>query len=256
MSVILITFSPTGGTVKAAEALVRGIGKPDVRIDLCDPSGEFEIAQFTADDIAVIAVPSYGGRVPEPALARIKVMKGNGAKAVLLCAYGNRAYDDTLVELRDVVTDAGFKVTAAVAAVTEHAIARQYAAGRPNADDEAELTSFGAKMLEKIRAEEGGVKEPTLPGQRPYRKPPAAGLVPHADKKHCIGCSICANNCPAGAINKDDPHKVDKHLCISCMRCVKICPHHARSLNGFVLNVVGWVLKKACSHPKANELFL
>ena len=50
---------------------------------------------------AVIAVPSYGGRVPQVAVDRISEIKGNGAKAVLLCVYGNRAYEDTLTELED-----------------------------------------------------------------------------------------------------------------------------------------------------------
>ena len=66
------------------------------------------------------AVPSYGGRVPEIAVSRLKQMKGNGARAVLLVVYGNREYEDTLLELSDVMEAAGFSPVAAVAAVAEH----------------------------------------------------------------------------------------------------------------------------------------
>ena len=73
--------------------------------------------------MAVIAVPSYGGRVPGTAAGRLGAIRGNGARAVLVCVYGNRAYEDTLVELQDIAKQAGFRVTAAVAAVAEHSIA-------------------------------------------------------------------------------------------------------------------------------------
>lgn len=56
--------------------------------------------------MAVIAVPSYAGRVPAPAVQRLTAMQGNGARAVLVCVYGNRAYEDTLVELEDAAVQA------------------------------------------------------------------------------------------------------------------------------------------------------
>lgn len=90
----------------------------------------------------MIAVPSYGGRVPQAATERLSAIRGNGAKAVLLCVYGNRAYEDTLVELEDTAKQAGFRVIAAIAAIAEHSIARQFATGRPDAQDQARLHTF------------------------------------------------------------------------------------------------------------------
>ena len=91
------------------------------------------------EDLAVIAVPSYAGRVPAVAVQRLAAVKGNGARAVLVCVYGNRAYEDTLVELADTAKEAGFRVMAAVSAIAEHSIARQFAAGRPDAEDAQRL---------------------------------------------------------------------------------------------------------------------
>ena len=48
-----------------------------------------QIQVFDADDVCVIGVPSYGGRVPGIALERMNKFKGNHAKAILVVSYGN-----------------------------------------------------------------------------------------------------------------------------------------------------------------------
>lgn len=63
---------------------------------------------MTKEDVAIVAVSSYSGRVPSTAAERISKIQGNGAKAIIVCVYGNRAYEDTLVELQDLVQQAGF----------------------------------------------------------------------------------------------------------------------------------------------------
>ena len=123
-----IVFSPTGGTQKVSAHLTKGLGGNAVSVDLTDSKQDFHAVQLTQDDVAVIAVPSYGGRVPAVASERLGHIKAHGARAVLVCVYGNRAYEDTLVELEDAAKQAGFRVVAAVAAIAEHSIARQFAA--------------------------------------------------------------------------------------------------------------------------------
>lgn len=68
-------------------------------VDLTDSKQDFHAVSLTKADVAVISVPSYGGRVPTVAAQRMSMVHGNGARAVLVCVYGNRAYEDTLVEL-------------------------------------------------------------------------------------------------------------------------------------------------------------
>ena len=180
-------------------------------------------------------------------------MHGQGARAVLVCVYGNRAYEDTLVELEDAAQKAGFRVVAAVAAVAEHSIARQLAAGRPDAQDAAQLAAFGEKIQAKLSAHD--LSEPNLPGNRPCKKAGGAGMVPKATKA-CNRCGVCAAECPVQAISKDDPTKVDEKACISCMRCVSVCPQGARKVNPLLLSAAGLMLKKVCSERKDCELFL
>lgn len=142
MKLYEICFSPTGGTKKAADMLANGLADEPQCIDLTDSKAAFSSVALEENDVAVIAVPSYGGRVPQAATERLSAIRGDGAKAVLLCVYGNRAYEDTLVELEDTAKQAGFRVIAAIAAIAEHSIARQFATGRPDAQDQARLHTF------------------------------------------------------------------------------------------------------------------
>ena len=80
------------------------------------------------EDFCVIALPVFGGRVPATAVERLQHIRGNGAKAVAVAVYGNRAIDDALVEMEDLLENRGFSVIAGVEAVAEHSIARQFAA--------------------------------------------------------------------------------------------------------------------------------
>lgn len=72
---------------------------------------------FSENDVCIIGMPSYGGRVPAVALERMAEYRGNGAKAIIIVSYGNRDYDDTLKELQDFVIKKGFSCIAAISAV-------------------------------------------------------------------------------------------------------------------------------------------
>lgn len=78
-------------------------------MDLMTYEADFSGEKFTEEDVVVFAVPSFGGRVPSTAAERFSRIKGNGAACVLLCVYGNRAYDDTLAEVEDLAKDAVFR---------------------------------------------------------------------------------------------------------------------------------------------------
>lgn len=248
-----IVFSPTGGTKKVADCLTAALKGEIITVDLTDSKQNFNAVSLTKEDVAVISVPSYGGRVPAVAVERLSMIHGNGAKTVLVCVYGNRAYEDTLVELEDAAKQAGFQVIAAVAAIAEHSIARQFAAGRPDAQDAAQLSEFAKQIQRKLSETE--TLEPEIPGNRPYKKAGGAGMVPKATKD-CTSCGVCAAECPVQAIDKDNPKKVDEKVCISCMRCIAVCPQGARKLNPVMLSAAGLMLKKVCSERKECELFL
>lgn len=248
-----IVFSPTGGTKKVADYLITALEGDVTTVDLTDSNQNFDVVSLAKEDVAVISVPSYGGRVPAVAVERLGMVHGNGAKAILVCVYGNRAYEDTLVELEDATKQSGFQVIAAVAAIAEHSIARQFAAGRPDAQDASLLSDFAKQIQHKLSAAD--TSEPAIPGNRPYKKAGGAGMVPKATKE-CTKCGVCAAQCPVQAIDKEEPKKVDEKACISCMRCVTVCPQGARKLNSAMLSAASLMLKKVCSERKECELFL
>lgn len=257
MSDYSICFSPTGGTqacvdIVAAELFAQPACAVE-HIDLCAPDFS-PPAPFMADDLALIAVPSFGGRVPAPAAERLRQVQGGGAQAVLLCAYGNRAYEDTLVELADIAREQGFRVAAAIAAVAEHSIVRALAAGRPDADDADRLRAFAHDVRGRL-ANGADIPEPAIPGSRPYKKLGSfdMGIRP---TKSCTSCMVCAHACSVGAIDSRDPARVDAARCFSCMRCVAVCPHGARRASKAKLAAVSAVLRTKCARRKEPELFL
>ena len=244
-----ITFSPTGGTKRSAD-LLSAAWKEKAEIDLMKRRDDFTKYAFTAEDICLVAVPSFGGRVPAVATERLQMMQGGGAKAILVVVYGNRAYEDTFVDLEDTLKAIGFQPVGGAAVVAEHSIFREFAAGRPDAEDETQLKEWSEKL--KAKAEQGG--EVAFPGNRPYKKYGAIPMTPKA--KTCQMCGKCVSICPVGAIPADKPNETDAEKCITCMACVATCPMQARSVNPVALAGAKAMLKKALSGRKENELFV
>lgn len=253
MRYVQIVFSPTGGTLKAANAVSEEWCESPEIIDLTDPNKNFSEYSLSSEDIALIALPSYGGRVPAIAAERLGKIKGGRAKCTLLCVYGNRDYDDTLVEMEDIAKACGFDVRAAIAAVAEHSIMRQYAADRPDSEDIKKLKEFSKIVPERFK-NDTAEDTPKIAGNRPYKKAAGIGLTPKANQ-YCVKCGLCAEKCPVQAISRENIGTADPKKCISCMRCVKICPHAARSANKAMISAASLALKKACSQRKECELF-
>lgn len=257
----LVFFSPTGSTKRVLERIgkkwTEEYEASGQEIDLTRLEAEEERQSFNEKELVFFGVPSFGGRVPKTAARRIANMRGSSTPAVLVVTYGNRAYEDTLLELRDIVRQNGFIPVAAVAAVTEHSIFHDIAQGRPDARDRRELWEFAGeiqKALVKIEDINSGVTL-SLPGNRPYREYKGVPLRP-APGKQCNNCGICSRECPTGAISAENPEKVDAKKCISCMRCVHVCLQHSRNVNGLMYNVAQKKLKKLCAEPKENQVFL
>lgn len=218
------------------------------QIDLC---AEVEPLPLLTPLMAVL--PVYGGRLPAVAVERLRKIQGQGQAAVAVVVYGNRAYEDALLELKNVLTECGFVVVAAAAFIAEHSIVRSIAAGRPNAEDVATAADFGKAVAAKIAAD---AKSPvTVPGNYPYKDLPKMPVTPLTTEA-CGGCGRCARVCPVGAIPPAAPHTTDAAKCILCMRCVAICPRRARLLPPPVLEMFTQRLNAVAAEPKQSEIFI
>lgn len=250
-----IVFSPTGGTKKVSEIITKEIDANWMTIDLCISESEFVAPSLTSEDVCLIAVPSFAGRVPKTVTDRIRKISGNGAKAILLCVYGNREYDDTLSELQDEAEKAGFLCISAVSAIAEHSIVRKFAKGRPDADDCNKLKEFALKIKEKIENKDF-VLYAEIPGKhKEYKEVSKSKLLPKTNDL-CVKCGICAKGCPSSAIDVRNLEFTDSEKCIACMKCISICPENARFLDEELLAGLAERLSKVCSIRKNNELFI
>lgn len=228
----VITFSPTHTSLKIARAVARGCqAAPAEELDLTCRQLR-DTVRLGSDCLAVIAVPVYAGRVAPLALQRLKNVRGEQTPAVLLVVYGNRDYEDALVELRDAMTAQGFVPVAAGAFVGEHSYSRPgmpIAEGRPDEADLLLAEEFGRSARHKLDAA-GGVEALApfyIKGNVPYRevgKPTPQAPVWHED--NCTGCGTCVDCCPTMSIRMTDEGEVQTEplTCIKCCACVKACP--------------------------------
>ena len=107
-------FSPTGGTRTYVRAVAAAMPHMGGEVDLTRPEERRKVHMFGADDVVVLGVPVYYGRVPEvPGL--LDGLQGEETPAVLLAVYGNRLIDDALAELSDLCAARGFRPLAAAA---------------------------------------------------------------------------------------------------------------------------------------------
>lgn len=251
MKLYALYFSPTGGTRKVLDILLSAWDCEKKYIDLSDRDNSSLNISFGNKDICVVAVPSFSGRVPAFIIPKLRTLQGSGIKSMLITAYGNRAFDDTLIELKDTMETCGFICNCAVAAVTRHSVLPKYGAQRPDSADIEELKHFSFICKSVI---EKSSSRAIVPGNKPYRKYVPIPIKPKANKQ-CINCGLCYQKCPVHAINHDNYQRCDRKKCISCLQCVSVCPKDARHINPIILKLAEIKMKNLCDERKKNLLF-
>ena len=245
---IIAHFSPTGGTKKVADAIAAGFTIPVVEMDLTKADS---VVTPGENDALMAVLPVYAGRVPQVSLERLSALKANGQKAVAVVVYGNREYDDALLETKDALETNGFQVIAAAAFIAEHSIVRSIAAGRPNAQDETLCRQFATDVMAK--ADDAAPIQ--VPGNTPYKELKPSAFHPAVDE-NCVKCGACAQQCPVDAIPRDDPSQTFHDVCINCMRCVQVCPASSRALPDSFLTMITQMLNQNAAGYKKPTIFL
>lgn len=249
-TVKLAYYSPTGTTRKILAAIAEGIGAANVEhIDLTLPEAE---TRPLDGDLVILGLPVYEGRAAKTALERLASLKAADTPAVLVALYGNRDFEDALIELNDRSREWGFLPVAAGAFIGEHSFARDdrpMANGRPDAADLAAAQDFGVRISAKLGPLDAlsgaSLVEPA--GNRPYidrDRSPLADRAATTNADDCVLCGTCQSVCPVGAVKVDATVETDNMACTLCNACVKNCPTGARVVDDPMINkIVAWVSK-------------
>lgn len=264
-------FTGTGNTKKtvltAAEAAAQALGCPWESFDFSLPSVRQVELSLAPDELCVIGTPVYAGRVPNVLLPYLsKCIKGNGAHAVCLVTFGNRSFDDGLIELRELMTEAGLRVIAGGAFAGEHSFSAVLGAGRPDGDDLALAERLGRAAAEKLSGETAPNTPVALEGQlplRPYYTPRDRNgtpinilkVKPKTDPDKCVKCGLCARICTMGSIDPADPSLIPG-ICIKCCACVKRCPKVAKYFDDAGYLYHQHELEVIYARPAESRIFL
>lgn len=247
-------FSPNGTTKTVLDAVTApwegacrdcDMLTAPLRTDLHIPSGE----------TLTVALPVYAGRIPPLCRDMLAHLSGDGAPAVAVVVYGNREYDDALLELVDLLEGSGFHVIGAGAFIAQHSIFPHVAAGRPDEQDHRAMAAFAqrcADILAGFCPENAG--KIVVKGNPDYRQP---GSVPHkpSGNRSCTRCGACVRLCPTRSIPTDDPRKTNAQTCISCGACIHACPVQARAFRGAAYRAAAAAFYKKNAAYKKPEVF-
>lgn len=259
----LIYFSPTGTTQKVLESIADGITIEDVEhINLTLPEGAQQTIAPFSDELVILGAPVYGGRVPVDVIHRFKQLKASKTLAILIVVYGNRAFEDALIELKNLAIELGFTPVAGGAFIGEHSFATEdvpIANGRPDSLDVQIAMEFGAKIKEKITALQSPDAQMDLeiPGRFPYEADGARSMAvsPVTKEDTCTVCSTCAGVCPTAAISIDGSVATKIERCIRCCACIKNCPTGARGWEDSMIKTIANWLNENCRTRKDPQIF-
>lgn len=246
-SVSMAFFSPGETTKKVCKTISKAFKDYPVKtIDLTDADAREKKYKFGENDVLIIGAPAYAGRIPRPEREALKKFTGKNTPVILAATYGNKALDDTLIELKNIMCEQGFVPIAAGAFPCQHSFLPELAAGRPDKEDKAKIKEFAAKIREKLdEYEVSDFEEIDVPGSFPYTKP-ADKVMPFNVETNsgCVYCMICANACPMKAIDMSNPFTINNDICERCGKCISVCPASAKYFTELPFTKLQDVLEK------------
>ena len=250
----LVWFSATSTTKHIIRLIAEQfVAESVVKHDITKTSPVNDI-QIGSNDLLIVGMPVYSGRIPAIAVNALKKFKGNKTPAVIVCVYGNRDYDDALLELKNITQANDFRIVSAGAFIAQHSIFPTVGISRPDEQDKDIIKVFGEKSATLIALLDSvdNLPDISVKGNKPYKTPGKVPLTPKADRK-CDKCGICVKLCPTDAIPAFNPRITFGSKCIACARCIAVCPQKARHFGGFFYRIVEKRFTKVNSTRKEPE---
>lgn len=269
-SIKAVYYSATGNTKYIINEIAKYIAKRlDISFEVYDftlPQNREKIQYFSKDELVIFGTPVYAGRIPNKLLPAVQTLfKANGALAVPVVTFGNRSYDNALIELRNELENNGFHTIAAAAFVSEHAFSSKIASNRPDKEDITDIHNFAKALATKVEQMIEIPEKITVKGIEPipaYYTPLGIDGKPAVFLKakpkttdFCTNCKICAKVCPMGSISYETPTNING-ICIKCQACVKACPEKAKYFDdaAFLSHVA--MLENNYTRRAKNEVFI
>lgn len=251
-----VYFSATNTTQRIVKHIAEQMQGHKKEYNITRTTPETDIV-MDSSDLLIVGIPVYAGRIPTVALPALTRFKGNGTPAIIVCVYGNRDYDDALLELKDVVEANGFKIISAAAFIAQHSIFPKVGHNRPDEKDLETIKEFANKSIAIITATTDISLLPEImpKGNHPYKIPGNIPLHPKGNKQ-CTECGVCVKQCPTQAITPEMPRKTDKSKCISCGRCITVCPANVRHFSGLIHKIAGTMFFRSYSKRKESTILL
>ena len=249
----VVYFSATYTTRQVCRGIARHLGKGSQEYDLTN-EGPKETVEISADDVLLVGMPVYCGRIPEMAAERLQQFRGKQTKAIIVAVYGNREFDDALLEMKTLLKDGGFKTIAAAAFIGRHCIFPGVATHRPDADDEKKMAEFAGLCQPWLEKDNSEIADVAVPGNSEYCPHKRVPFYP-VPNDNCTNCGTCAQLCPTGAISPTDVSVVDPSLCLACGRCIVVCPENGRNFTGEMYAGASMRFAKANAVRKEPQFF-
>ncbi|MGZ2368168.1 4Fe-4S binding protein [Ancylomarina sp. YFZ004] len=259
----LIYFSPTGTSKKIVNAIGQELGVEQIKtFDMTSASFVDSENICIENELTIIGIPVYRGRLPYEAINRLNKFKAKNAPVILVVVYGNRAFEDALIELKNFALNLGFTPLGASAFIGEHSYSTDNKAIAKDRPDEADLLNvkrFVGGILKKIENINSvdGIQDLKVPGDIPYKKLGKFPIIsPTTLVENCNLCGICSSVCPTGCIEVNFDVKTQAADCTWCCACVKACPQNARIFDHPVITNISNLLVSNCSARKEPEFFM